>query len=182
MSFFFRFYSNHGSAWFPLPGEIRQGNEVVLISVQDESSKEMVAENVFLWSLPKDIVGLGNNVSISVHSIKKLSDSEALVTLQSDRLAIFVTLTTRAQGRFSKNCFTLKPLQATVSSLVPTPVVRTIPLIYQLYCSPRQTVRFHSLVPNETIDIDVLRSSLRVEHLGSYISTREGTTAILLEA
>jgi hypothetical protein len=49
-----------------------------------------------------------------VESIQLLDDSVAQITLQCDRLALFVVLTTQAQGRFSENAFVLRPMQRKV--------------------------------------------------------------------
>ena len=61
------------------------------------------------------------------------------ITVTTDNVAMYVVFTTGAQGRFSKNAFTLLP--------------------------PGETIKFH---PFLGFDIDVLRTTLRVEHLAMY--------------
>jgi hypothetical protein len=55
-------------------------------------------------------------VSIVVESVTPLSNHAAEIRLRSDHLALFVVLTTRAQGRFSENAFILRPTETKVSS------------------------------------------------------------------
>jgi hypothetical protein len=102
------------TVWFPLPTNIRIGNEVILIRVRDEKSSRVLQENTFLWDMPKDIVGLTEPVSVEVQSVEAAADGTVFVTLKSNRLALFVVLTTRAQGRFSENSFALRPMESKV--------------------------------------------------------------------
>ena len=67
-------------------------------------------------------------------------DGTVPITLTSDAVALYVTLTTLAQGRFSTNAMTLRPGSTTVSFL-----------------------------PFGALDRALLTSSLRVEHVKSYI-------------
>ena len=100
--------------WFPLPNDFRVGGEVILISVQDKEKSTVLQENVYLWNMPKNIPGLEEPVSVHVQSVEAGADGSAMVTLKSDRLALFVVLTTRAQGRFSENAFSLYPMKSKV--------------------------------------------------------------------
>ena len=102
------------TVWFSLPNRIRIGNEVILIRVRDEKSSRVLQENIFLWDMPKDIVGLTEPVFVEVQSVEAAADGTVFVTLRSNRLALFVVLTTRAQGRFSENAFALRPLESKV--------------------------------------------------------------------
>lgn len=69
------------------------------------------------------------------------ADGRVSIAVSTDRVAVFVTLTTRADGRFSDNAFLLLPGAAA-------------------------TVEF---VPFGPLDLGALTSSLRVEHLATYI-------------
>jgi hypothetical protein len=64
--------------------------------------------------MPKELKGLKTPVNIKLLSIEKTDKGTALLSLESDGLALFVVLTTRAEGRFADNCFTLRPLQKKV--------------------------------------------------------------------
>jgi beta-mannosidase len=105
--------------WFQLPAEyISSHNQVTLITLKTDvsgSSSPLISESVFLPTMPKNITGLHSSVSIKILSIEDTSKGGALVSLESDRLALYVVLTTRADGRFSENCFALRPLQKKVN-------------------------------------------------------------------
>ena len=66
--------------------------------------------------MPKNINGLHNLVQIAIVDIRLTKDGDAKIVLESDKLALFVFLTTRAQGQFSQNCITLRPFESTVSN------------------------------------------------------------------
>lgn len=67
-------------------------------------------------------------------------DGSVKVTVTSDKFALYVTLTTLAQGRFSDNAFCMTPGSQTVS-----------------------------FIPILGFDMSELKSSLRVEHAATYI-------------
>jgi hypothetical protein len=71
--------------------------------------------------VPKDITGLEKTTKIEILSIHhehythpESNGSTAILELQSDQLATFVELTTKAQVRFTDNCFTLRPMEKKV--------------------------------------------------------------------
>ncbi|KAG7364672.1 glycoside hydrolase family 2 sugar binding protein [Nitzschia inconspicua] len=135
--------------WFRLPNDFVIGdNQVFLVNLDTDlpgTSTQVSSESVFLQTMPKNITGLGGSVSIKILSIQGVEKGRALVSLESDRLALFVVLTTRAKGRFAENCFSLRPLQ-------------------------KKTVEFRPFIEGESVDLNLLKSSIRVEHLGLYIS------------
>lgn len=73
-------------------------------------------DNAFLKDTPKSIPGLkSQNVTISASVSPSENDSRsAVISLEADVLAIYVTLTTMAQGRFSENSFHLRPYEKKV--------------------------------------------------------------------
>lgn len=85
--------------------------EVILIWVEDQDGTILMRDNAFLKETPKSIPGLeAQNVTISVSVSRSDSDRAVIViSLESDFLALYVTLTTMAQGRFSENSFHLRP-------------------------------------------------------------------------
>jgi beta-mannosidase len=103
--------------WFQLPAEyISSDNQVTLITLKTDIISPVTSESVFLPTMPKNIAGLHNSVSVKILSIEGTANKgSALVSLESDRLALYVVLTTRAGGRFSENCFALRPLQKKVT-------------------------------------------------------------------
>jgi beta-mannosidase len=159
--------------WFELPAEyISPANQVTLITLKTNvsgSSNLMTSESVFLQTMPKNLTGLHNSVSIKILSIEGTNRGSALVSLESDRLALYVVLTTRAEGRFYENSFALRPLHkkviytdsqlfvfVLVSYLIPTSL-------------PVQIVEFSPFIEGESVDLDLLKSTIRVEHLGLYM-------------
>lgn len=103
--------------WFHLPVDFIGENQVVLIDMEagtPGSTSRVSTESVFLETMPKNITGLGNSVSIKIMAVQGTDAGHALVSLETDRLALFVVLTTRAKGRFVENCFALRPLQKKV--------------------------------------------------------------------
>jgi beta-mannosidase len=105
--------------WFQLPSDFLAGdNQVLLMNLvtgTSSASNQVSSESVYLPTMPKNITGLHSSVSIKILSIQGTDKGDALVSLESDRLALFVVLTTRAKGRFTENCFVLRPLQKKVS-------------------------------------------------------------------
>jgi hypothetical protein len=118
--------------------------DVVLIRAQEKTSGTIVMkDNAFLRTVPKDIPGLKHPVSIAI-AVSQSSDGTAMVTLESDFVALYVTLTTVAQGRFSDNALHLRP-------------------------HLKHVIEFLPLKHGPPVDFQELTSTLRVEHLGSYI-------------
>lgn len=92
-------------------------SSILLIKVVDRATSVEIIETIYLPALPKEMPGLKTILpSISVDSIKA-SGNMVEIELSSDHLALFVVLTTRAQGRFSKNALALRPNQPKVSNM-----------------------------------------------------------------
>jgi len=53
--------------------------------------------------------GLKLPVMIEILSSEQRNDGSVEIHMRSDNLAVFVVLTTLAQGRFIENCFSLRP-------------------------------------------------------------------------
>lgn len=85
---------------------------------------------------PKNMVLPRANVKVEVTSV----EDSVTIDVKSDQFALFVTLTTLAQGRFSDNAFCMTP--------------------------GTQTITFE---PIAGFDLDELKSTLRVEHAASYL-------------
>lgn len=153
---------------FKLPQDFTRNADAVTIQVYDNEVERKLLENIFLLNHPKDIAGLHNPVSIE-HSIVAAGD-RADIRLTSDQLALFVVLTSRAQGRFSENGFVLKPGEEKVSIIS----FETYPLGSNAHagitCDSIQTIVFRPMTKNGNVNVTVLRRSLRVEHLGFYLA------------
>jgi len=82
---------------------------VHVISVIDSHNTALIGDYVVLGNVPKHMVALSRNVTISVVSLEEDEIGNALVTLRSDGVALYVVLTTLAEGVFHDNAFLLKP-------------------------------------------------------------------------
>lgn len=93
--------------------QMSQHAEVILIRVEDKNGEILMNDNAFLWQVPSAINGLTQKVNITA-TVSDSGDGNALVSLQSDVLALYVVLTTRVPGRFSENALHLRPSNKTV--------------------------------------------------------------------
>ena len=163
------------TAHFSLPDSYQSArNDVLLVGVSSDTGAKLAGESIFLWNMPKAIPGLWDHpASITVQSIRADTNGTAIITLLSDRLALYVILSTEAQGRFTENAFALRPTQPKVCSFVLCK--SELIAVYSSYAHhirlrPPKYVTFQSLLPGGAIDVYLLEQSLRVEHLGSGVS------------
>jgi hypothetical protein len=108
--------------WFELPFDFTSGIQIALVRLEIfhdsfASSNPRISESVFLKDMPKNIKGLENPIQIEILDIHATKNGDATIVLESDKLALFVVLTTRAEGRFSQNCITLRPSESRVSTI-----------------------------------------------------------------
>lgn len=115
------------------------GTKHIVTATITSTDGKVVSHNVIPFATPANMAlrkaTVGFQVSGSVNP-----DGSVDIKINTDAPAVFVTLTTLAQGRFSDNALLLLPQS---------------PL----------TVRF---IPFDTLDLNLLKSSLRVEHVASY--------------
>ena len=95
--------------------------------------------NVILLAPPKDLVLPKASVTATVAPSPK-ADGTIEIVLDATATALYVTLTTLAQGRFSDNAFALVPGQT-----------------------------YLSFIPLGVLDRAVLEKSLRIEHLADHV-------------
>ena len=62
-------------------------------------SNPRISDTVYLKDLPKNIKGLHKRVHIDIVHIRETNDGDAEIVLASEDLALFVVLTTRAEGK-----------------------------------------------------------------------------------
>lgn len=146
-----------------------------MIEVGDSASERQILESTFLSKHPKEVPGLSIPVSIVVEAIERLNGNQAEIRLKSDQLALFVVLTTRAQGRFSENAFILRPMETKVrprSLLFDHPSKSVPPFsLPQFFRLLLQSILFVPMMEHGEVDLDQLRRTLRVEHLGHYLAS-----------
>ena len=106
--------------WFELPSAFTSNVKVTLIRLKvyhkSYVSNPRISDSVYLKDTPKNINGLYNRIHIDIIHIRAKTNGDAEIVLASESLALFVVLTTRAEGFFSKNCMTLRPFENTVSA------------------------------------------------------------------
>ena len=111
---------------------------VAMLTLRDSTSGALIAENFELLQ-PPSALALPNTVVTATVNPSINPDGSVDITLSTSNTAIFVTLTTLAQGRFSDNAIFLSPGNTEIS-----------------------------FIPWSTLDLALLTSSLRVEHAASY--------------
>jgi hypothetical protein len=102
---------------FSLPSDLSLTYDTVLIRVDNDRdrSKPLMEETIFLWDMPLAMKGLTTfPVVTTIDSVREGANGTAVVSLHSDGLALFVCLTTTAQGRFTDNAFVLRPMNPLV--------------------------------------------------------------------
>lgn len=108
-------------------------------AVVDNASGAVVAENFLLAEIPGNLQLPAATLDVSVGS--PAPDGSVPVTVTSSATALYVQLTSQAQGRFSSNAF---PMMGASSVVV-------------------------NYLPFYATDADVLAQTLRVEHLAQYL-------------
>ena len=135
--------------WFDLPKEFqgKSSSNVFSVLVKDSANAAVVATNTLIRDIPKNLQGLpkSSGLTVAVGVGKEKGTYEVTVSSKVP-VSLFVSLTTLAQGRFEDNSFALI-CEKSNSGCV-------------------RVVEFYSFV--ESDQMDVLKSSLRVEDLATY--------------
>jgi len=132
---------------FVIPGndeELDGSTHILLLEVVSGVDGSVISHNTLLRKPPKDIINLpfDSGLELEVGDLVRALDASNVVPINITSgvpLALFVTLTTLANGRFSDNAFTL-------------------------YGSTK-TVYF---IPFGELQLDVLRNTIRVEDMAMY--------------
>jgi hypothetical protein len=127
------------------PATVLQGagcattNDCIVYAVVTDANDNVVTDNVILLNIP----GTLNLPSVQVNAVvgTPLSNGQVPIQVSSTGTALYVHLTTLAQGVFSDNSFVM-------------------------FGAASQTILFN---PSGAFDIDTLTSTLRVEHLQQYV-------------
>jgi beta-galactosidase/beta-glucuronidase len=112
-------------------GNTTSPNEAILI-ISVSSGSTVVSKNEFALTTI-------HNMKLPKPNVTYLVSPNGQITLTTDQTAVYVTLTTQAQGRFSDNFFLMTPGRTTVS-----------------------------FIPFGPLDINTLTSTLRIEHAQLY--------------
>jgi hypothetical protein len=93
-------------AWFSPPAALPAGNTTTVVSTVTDEEGAVVSEHVLQLVTPEFIRVPDAALSLQVAAAAN-ADGSIDVAVSSDRVALWVTLTTLAQGRFSDNAFFL---------------------------------------------------------------------------
>jgi hypothetical protein len=133
--------------------------EVLTVQVFNASG-ERVCNNVIPLLPPVNLSVAMAEVTATVSDTIN-ADGTVDIEVKTDKVAMYVVLTTAAQGRFSDNAFLLKP----GSEVHYFACLHAC--TWQISCtSCLQTIQF---VPFHGFDVNELKSSLRVEHLAQML-------------
>ena len=126
--------------WFNVEGAVNGAEEMLHVVVTD-SDGTVTSDNPVPFAYPKNMKLPKAKVTVAVgEKLGNDSDAPVSVTVTSDALALYTTLTTLAQGRFEDNAFLMLP--------------------------GTKTLKFF---PFEGFDAAELKSSIRVEHAALYM-------------
>ena len=134
-------------AWFRLPDMFQDGADVILLQSLHSSSDALA----FLWNVPRDMPRLSQAVTFSVNVQPSPTSRSVTLRLTSDHLALYVVLSTAAEGRFSDNAFHMRP------------------------GAPR-TIFFETVSADEALDMESFLRTLHLDHLGR---TREIVVSVV---
>ena len=127
--------------WFNVPGAITGTSEVLRVVVTD-SAGAVTCDNPVPFATPQDLKLPKAEVKFTVGESTDASQALAPVevTVTTNAVALYVTLTTLAQGRFEDNAFLMQPGS-----------------------------RVLKFFPFEGFELSELKSTLRVEHVATYM-------------
>jgi len=114
-------------------------NGTMLHAVVKDSASAVVTSNFIPFTAPKNFALPKANVQFTVAKSAN-ADGSVDITVVTDKVAVYLTFTTLAQGRFSDNAFVMLP--------------------------GTQTIQF---LPIQGFLMSDLTSSLRAEHVASYM-------------
>merc|ERR1712232_589403 len=119
------------------------GEKAMLQVTVTDSSGAVVCDNPVAFAAPR-IMSLPKASVTAIVANQVSPDGTVNIYLNSDHFALYVTLTSLAQGRFSDNAFVMLP--------------------------GRKTIRF---IPFRGFELAHLKASLRIEHTASYMKQEE---------
>ena len=129
-------------AWFTLPKSPNGAKTALLSTVTESSTGEAMSSHMVQLVAPSELEVAKATITLTVAE-KANANGSIDIVVASDAVAVFVTLTTLAQGRFSDNCFLLPATKRTV---------QFIPFLHE----------------TASTDMATLKASLRVEDHSAY--------------
>ena len=127
-------------SWFTITMPSNLSEEILTAVVSTATDDLVISDNLIPLTAPVHMAISKAEISLTVAD-QAATDGSVAITVTTDKVAVYVTLTTLANGRFSDNAFLLLP---------------AAPL----------TLQFH---PFGALDLARLKASLRVEDLSAYI-------------
>ena len=131
------------SALLTTAGCASAGTDCLLtVSVADATSGVTVDSHAVLLAVPSKLSLQRANVSITLGDVAP-NGASASLTVESDAVALFVMLTTLAQGRFSTNAFVVTPSRPVHLDFI--------------------------AIGSDTVDVETLRDTLAYEYVNKYV-------------
>jgi hypothetical protein len=101
----------HSTQRFRLPPAFSEDADVVLIGIEDShTGVSLIEPTAFLEKPPRSIPRLSSEVNITIQ-VNELGNGAASLQLSTDRLVLYLFVSTEAEGRFSENTFHLRPYE-----------------------------------------------------------------------
>ena len=124
--------------WFDIPPLISDNTmfpnkDTLVVTVIDKNEVDLIMDqNVVLLTVPWNLTGLPTDPNVRIISIENDENGNADITVTSDKMALYVVLTTSAQGRLEENAFPLHDGQVKVRYVI-------------FYCMTVFLMHFHCL-------------------------------------
>jgi hypothetical protein len=93
--------------------QMRPCCDALVLRVIDIEGNELMGQNVCLFAAPKDL-SLSQDAVVTIKSIV-LKESIAEITIHSDKIVLYVVLSTGVQGQFEDNAFAMQAGEEKVS-------------------------------------------------------------------
>jgi len=123
---------------FQSVGCARKGRDCILSVAVTDDANNVLVENMVALDIPANMILNKPDITATVQGVNK--EGSVDISVVSTEVAVYVTLTTEANGRFSDNVFVLNKSQEKKITFIPFGV----------------------------LDINKLKSTLRVEHVQLY--------------
>jgi len=133
-------------SWFTIGAEYLDGTKSALVATVTAKDGTRISRNVIALATPEKMLLKKANIKATIASDTANADGSVDIDVTADAVAMFVTLTTLADGRFSDNAFLVDG-------------------------SGKATVQF---IPFSPVDMGKLRSSLRAEDVSAYQDQQGG--------
>lgn len=88
-------------------GRDYQNSTFVILSVIDNQNRERMGQNVVIWNTPSHLHGLSKDTGLTILSVVILDSGNYEILLASEKVSLYVYLTSLMQGIFEDNAFSM---------------------------------------------------------------------------